>query len=38
VVKAEGVIHDHTVMVDKIARAKGIPIPAHGGHKPAPTL
>jgi putative membrane protein len=36
VVKAEGVIHDHTVMVDKIARAKGIPIPAHGGHKPAP--
>ena len=35
VVKAEGVIHDHTVMVDKIARAKGIPIPAHG-HKPAP--
>jgi putative membrane protein len=40
VVKAESVIHDHTVMVDKIARAKGIPIPAHGGHKPtpAPTL
>lgn len=39
VVKAEGVIHDHTVMVDKIARAKGIPIPIHG-HKPtpAPTL
>jgi len=40
VVKAEGVIHDHTVMVDKLARAKGIPIPAHGSHKPtpAPTL
>jgi putative membrane protein len=40
VVKAQGVIHDHTVMVDKLARAKGIPIPAHGGHKPnpAPTL
>jgi putative membrane protein len=36
VVKAEGVIHDHTVMVDKIARAKGIPIPAHG-HKPPPS-
>lgn len=35
-VKAGGVIHDHTVMVDKIARAKGIPIPAHGRHKPAP--
>jgi putative membrane protein len=40
VVKAAGIIHDHTVMVDKLARAKGIPIPAHGGHKPtpAPTL
>jgi putative membrane protein len=40
VVQAEGVIHDHKVMVDKLARAKGIPIPAHGGHKPtpAPTL
>jgi putative membrane protein len=40
VIKAEGVIHDHTVMVDKLARAKGIPIPSHGGHKPtpAPTL
>lgn len=36
VVKAEGVIHDHTVMVDKLARAKGIPIPAHGSHKPTP--
>jgi putative membrane protein len=40
VVKAEGIIHDHTVMVDKLARAKGIPIPPHGGHKaaPAPSL
>lgn len=40
VVQAEGIIHDHTVMVDKLARAKGIPIPAHGAHKPtpAPTL
>jgi putative membrane protein len=40
VVKAEGIIHDHTVMVDKLARAKGVPIPPHGGHKPtpAPTL
>jgi putative membrane protein len=40
VVKAQSVIHDHTVMVDKLARAKGIPVPAHGGHKPnpAPTL
>jgi putative membrane protein len=40
VVKAQGVIHEHTVMVDKLARAKGIPVPVHGEHKanPAPTL
>src|SRR3984957_13167880 len=40
VVKAQGIIHDHTVMVDKLARAKGIPVPSHGEHKPnpAPTL
>jgi putative membrane protein len=40
VVKAQVVIHDHTVMVDKLARAKGIPMPTYGGHKPnpAPTL
>jgi putative membrane protein len=36
VVQAETIIHDHTVMVDKLARAKGIPIPAHGAHKPTP--
>jgi putative membrane protein len=36
VVKAEGGIHEHTVIVDKLARAKGIPVPAHGGNKPAP--
>jgi putative membrane protein len=36
VVKAQSIIHDHTVMVDKLARAKGIPVPAHGGNKPAP--
>jgi len=36
VVNAENVIHDHKVMVDKLARAKGIPIPTHGGNKPAP--
>jgi putative membrane protein len=35
VVNAESVIHDHTVMVDKLARAKGIPIPAHAKHPPA---
>jgi putative membrane protein len=40
VVKAQGIIHDHTVMVDKLARARGIPVPTHGEHKPnpAPTL
>jgi putative membrane protein len=39
VVKAQGIIHEHTVMVDKLARAKGIAVPTHG-HKPnpAPTL
>jgi putative membrane protein len=36
VVQAETIIHDHTVMVDKLARAKGIPVPAHGAHKPTP--
>jgi putative membrane protein len=30
VVKASAVIHEHTVMVDRLARAKGIPVPAHG--------
>jgi putative membrane protein len=40
VVKAQSVIHEHTVMVDKLARARGIPVPVHGEHKPnnAPTL
>jgi putative membrane protein len=36
VVKASAVIHEHAVMVDKLARAKGVPVPAHGGNKPAP--
>jgi putative membrane protein len=36
VVKAQGIIHDHTVMVDKLARARGIPVPTHGEHKPNP--
>jgi len=36
VVKAESVIHDHTVMVDKLARAKGVPMPPRGGNRPAP--
>jgi putative membrane protein len=36
VVKAENVVHDHKVAVDKLARARGIPVPTHGGNKPAP--
>jgi putative membrane protein len=40
VVKAQSIIHDHTVMVDKLAREKGVPMPARGGNHPvpAPTL
>jgi putative membrane protein len=37
VVKAQGIIHDHTVMVDKLAREKGVPVPARGGNRPVPT-
>jgi putative membrane protein len=36
VIKAQGIIHEHTVAVDKLARARGIPVPPHGGNKPAP--
>jgi putative membrane protein len=36
VVKAETVIHEHAVMVDKLARARGVPVPAHVGNHPAP--
>jgi putative membrane protein len=36
VVRAEGLIHEHTVAVDKLARAKGVPVPPHGRNKPAP--
>jgi putative membrane protein len=36
VVKAQGIIHEHAVMVDKLARAKGVPVPPHSGNKPAP--
>jgi putative membrane protein len=35
VVKDESVIHDHTVAVDKLARAKGIPVPTHPKHPTA---
>jgi putative membrane protein len=31
------VIHEHTVMVDKLAREKGVPVPQHGGNKAAPS-
>jgi len=30
------VIHEHTVMVDKLAREKGVPMPQRGGNKAAP--
>jgi putative membrane protein len=36
VVKAQSIIHDHTVMVDKLAREKGVPMPVRGGNHPAP--
>lgn len=36
VVNASKVIHEHTVMVDKLARDKGVPVPQHGGNKPTP--
>ena len=41
VVRAESVVHEHTVMVDKLARTKGVPVPAHGQHPtpaPAPSV
>jgi putative membrane protein len=37
VVNAQNIIHDHTVMVDKIARAKGVPLPPRGGNRPSPS-
>ena len=36
VVSAGNVIHDHTVMVDKLARSKGVAVPERGP-RPAPT-
>jgi putative membrane protein len=30
------VIHEHSVMVDKLAREKGVPMPQRGGNKTAP--
>ncbi|MGH9597313.1 MAG: DUF4142 domain-containing protein, partial [Edaphobacter sp.] len=36
VVKAERVIHSHKVMIDKLARAKGVPVPVHGGNHASP--
>ena len=39
VANATKVIHEHTVMVDKLAREKGIPVPQRGSvPNPAPTL
>ena len=36
VVKGEGVIHEHLVMVIKLAREKGVPIPQHGSKPTSP--
>lgn len=36
VVKGEGVIHEHLVLVNKLAREKGIPMPEHGPKPPPP--
>jgi putative membrane protein len=40
VTKGESVIREHTIMVDKLARAKGVPMPTRGSHPaaPAPSL
>ncbi|MBB5338237.1 DUF4142 domain-containing protein [Tunturiibacter gelidoferens] len=32
---ATKVIHEHSMMVDKLAREKGVPMPPHGGNKSA---
>jgi putative membrane protein len=32
--RGEKVIREHTIMVDKLARDKGIPVPAHVGRRP----
>jgi putative membrane protein len=37
VVKGQRVIHGHLVMVDKLAKSKGIEVPGRGGTKPPPT-
>ena len=34
--KGAGVIHEHMVMADQLARAKGVPVPSHNANKPAP--
>jgi putative membrane protein len=39
VTKGEGVIREHTLMVDKLARAKGVPMPTRGNRPtPSPSL
>jgi putative membrane protein len=38
VTKATKVIHEHSVMVDKLAREKGVPMPQRGGGSPAPSF
>jgi putative membrane protein len=36
VVKAARIIHEHKVMVDKLAHEKGVPVPSRGDDHPAP--
>ena len=36
VANATKIIHEHTVMVDKLAHDRGIPTPQHGGSVPTP--
>ena len=36
VANATKIIHEHTVMVDKLAHERGIPMPQHGGSAPTP--
>jgi putative membrane protein len=36
VIKAERIVHEHKVMIDKLAHAKGVPAPSHGDTHTAP--
>ena len=36
VIKAERIVHEHKVMIDKLAHAKGVPVPSRGDNHPTP--